>query len=165
MDPGKSPLETALHDLARSRERELETHPTAGELTAYLAGELSPPDQERLRDHLALCRPCARLVRDLTAAPDLEVPDEVERQLDHDVEGGWETLQGRLGGLAGNDRQERVRESFPLFRRKPFLPFAFAALMVAVLGLAFWGRALEQEVDGVAGENRERIDASGCEIG
>lgn len=155
MDPGRRPsLKTTLRELARRWEGELTDHPTSAELAAYLDGELPPADQERLRDHLAVCRPCTRLVRDLAAAPDLEVPDAVAQKLDSDVEAGWEALQGRLAGRAGDhqkkgtedrnersdrsDRQEQFRERLPLFRRRQFLPFGYAA----ALYLPLLGRAL-----------------------
>ncbi len=143
MDPGKPLLKDVVRALAGRRERELDSHPTADELTAYLEGDAFAPDQERIREHLSVCRPCARLVLDFSALPDLQVPDEVARHLEHDVDSGWDTLQRRLAGKEVRAWRPQIR---PPTRRKLFLPFALAASLAAVLGLAFWGVTLRQEV-------------------
>ena len=137
MDPAKPSWKEALRALARRRERELEVHPSPAKLVAYLDGELSAEEQERLRDHLAVCRPCAGLVRDLGALSDLEVPEEAARHLEEDVEAGWESLQDRI---RGQQPKELRREPWPLLRLKPLLPFALA--LAASLGGTVLGTAL-----------------------
>lgn len=51
----------------RKSARDPVDHPTPEELDAYHAKELSPGDEERIREHIATCRECADLVLELQA--------------------------------------------------------------------------------------------------
>lgn len=51
----------------RETARDPADHPTPEELEAYHAKELSPEEEERIREHLVACRECADLVLDLQA--------------------------------------------------------------------------------------------------
>jgi hypothetical protein len=97
-DEGKAPT-SPLRLLAEQERRELGgDHPEAEQLAAYHGGRLSEPEEERVREHLALCAPCTRQLLDLAA-----FHDEMSAQaasggaaLGAAPPGSWQSLRARL---------------------------------------------------------------------
>jgi hypothetical protein len=75
-------------------------HPAVEELVAYHQDGLAEEARERLQDHLALCKECARLLLDLEGFADLEPPSEAHRLSDGDVEEAKASLRVRIRGDA-----------------------------------------------------------------
>jgi hypothetical protein len=138
------PLQSALRTLAEEARREAGPHPGAEELLAYHQGGLAAAERERLQDHLALCRACARTVLDLAAFPEVadrrgDPPLPRER-----IAAAWERLE----------RDAAPAPVVPFARRRPaaWLPYAAAAaLLVATVGLAYRAERLERQVRDLAG--------------
>jgi hypothetical protein len=63
-------LKGAVRDLAEAMEKGQTAHPSHDELLGYAAGALDAAEQDRIEDHLALCRECARTVLALTVLAD-----------------------------------------------------------------------------------------------
>ena len=80
----------AKSDLKRALEATIvkppEAHPPAEELLACHRGELPPEVLLRVRDHLALCRPCTAVLLDLA---------NMEREEDAELDTAWRALQAR----------------------------------------------------------------------
>jgi Putative zinc-finger len=89
-------LRESLTDLAtEARNRQgPDAHPSPETLTAYDAGELTPAAAEDVREHLAVCRHCARLLLDLQAFLDAPVAD-VESP-DAEADTSWHAIRARL---------------------------------------------------------------------
>ncbi|HEX5760095.1 MAG TPA: hypothetical protein VF121_12970 [Thermoanaerobaculia bacterium] len=140
MDERNDPLAVAVRKWADEARGQAGEHPAAERLAAYAGEELEAAAAERLRDHLALCRECSRLVLELrafsTSAPAPDAPElapaEVERE--------WERLRRRVGGGGGRPAA-RPRAA------APWLPWAVAAsLLVATLGVTTWGASLQRRL-------------------
>lgn len=100
-----------------------EEHPTPDELTAYHQGRLDGPDAERIEEHLVRCRRCFEEVTELDGFVQAghDGPGEVR---DLQEAAAWRALRPRLPG--------------PSRRLGPVLALA-ASLLVAAVGLGFWG--------------------------
>lgn len=104
-------------------------HPDLDTLTDYLTDSLEPAEDERVRDHLAACKPCATAVLDLEplAAPDAAHDGVADLQL----EAAWRDLQNRIPTTKESVLVERARAGA--------WPRALAAsLLLAVVGLSVW---------------------------
>ena len=105
--------------------RDPEEHPSPEALTAYQANELSPEENERIQEHLAICRHCTEMLLELE---EFLRPSEVEEE--------------PAGALETEDwRRLRLRDS----RRR--LAYAIAvACFLAVVGLSLynWSRGPER---------------------
>ncbi|HEX4963028.1 MAG TPA: hypothetical protein VF173_19515 [Thermoanaerobaculia bacterium] len=122
-------------------------HPDAETLAAYHTRELPPAAEQRIQDHLLLCRECAGLLLDLEELDDPDFGREIE------VPAG--TGEALWDGL----RQEITRKEpappaaavipFPS-RPRPAPPLwissLVAALVVAVIGLSVWVASLRRTV-------------------
>lgn len=121
-------------------------HPDAETLAAYPARELPEEDEQRVQDHLLVCRECAALLLDLEGlgdpdfGHDVEIPTGTEEAL-------WERLRQEI-------REEPAPPAavvqFPPRRRgvpPPWTSALAAALLVAVIGLSTWVAALRRTVD------------------
>src|SRR3954447_23843892 len=114
-------LIAALAEQARSGPPSVETEPE--ELLDYLAGRLSPEDEERLGRQLAASPEAARALLDLQ---DLEAAGAAAGTQPAELAGraGWRDLQGRLPAAV------------PWFRRlPPLLSSIAAALLVTTVSL------------------------------
>ncbi|HEY4562722.1 MAG TPA: zf-HC2 domain-containing protein [Thermoanaerobaculia bacterium] len=122
-------------------------HPDTEVLAAYQARELPPAEEQRVQDHLALCRECALLLLDLEELDDPDFGREIEVPA-----GTGEALWSRL-------RQE-IRAApaaavVPFPRRRlaappPWMSALAAALLVAVIGLSVWVASLRRTVEGLS---------------
>ena len=134
----KPPIEPVLRALAAKARRTLDDHPTPEELVAYRAGELTAEDEERIRDHLALCRDCSQLLLDLKEFEDA-APEEEAGLSDIQVEAAWRRLRPRL--------EERKVLTSPRWFASPRFAYGLAAgLFLCTVGLSVWGLSLQQKV-------------------
>jgi len=122
-------LIAALAEQARS---EAAGEPEPEELLDYLAGRLSPEDEERLGRQLAASPEAARALLDLE---DLEAAGAAAgtRPAELAARAGWRDLRERL--------------PTPWFRRlPPILSSVAAALLVTTVGLVVWGLRQQEEM-------------------
>jgi hypothetical protein len=148
-----------LRSLAERYRSNLGPHPAVEELIAYHAGELPHEQQERLRDHLALCHDCAGLLRDLADFPDLAPPEGARPLSAPDVDGAWEEMEKRLGRAGRPESQTpplgspAVRTAGP--RSAPQTPgrgwiraltSLAAVLFLATIGLTLWALSLQRKL-------------------
>jgi hypothetical protein len=166
LESRKPPLEPALRAEAARAERALSTHPSPETLAAYHERRLAAAEQERLRDHLALCTNCAQLLLDLFAFAELGTPAEVHGPTDVDRDSAWRSLRVRLGdggevgdreipaapasgvpGVSNVARLPQPPQASPVPSRPRPSPWAWAlaASLLAVAGLGFWVFELRQE--------------------
>lgn len=151
----KPSFEESLRALS-ARRRSHEGHPTAEELVAYRAGELSPEEDDRIKEHLTQCHDCARLLLDLAEFEELPPPPEEIGPVDARAEASWQRLRSRLREEEGEaeapppmilPRRTRV----PVWQ-KPALPWALAAgLALCVMGLGWRAATLQKQVGDLSG--------------
>lgn len=149
-------LRESLAELAsEARQRQgPDAHPSPETLTAYDAGELTPAAAEDVREHLAVCGHCARLLLDLqaflgTPVADLESPDA-------EADASWHAIRARLPGpperagrrreasgaawgavaAPGTPRRESPRRAWP--RLAVAATFAGVALVAVPLWIVVW---------------------------
>jgi hypothetical protein len=109
-------------------------HPAPEKLSAYLADELSPEEDDALQEHLTACPLCTDLLLDLNRF--LEPPEEDrprEGVADFETAAEWRELRGRMGSASSPPVGVRKR-------RDPHRIFGSPAL-AAVLALLFIGTA------------------------
>lgn len=144
-------LRAAARALAEAEEGALAHHPEPATLLAYQLRQLSSEEAERLRDHLALCGDCSRLVLQIESFPDLP-PLPADRLLsDRQMAAEWALLGRRIGlDAAAPAAAPAPRRLSP--PRVP-LPWAVAAslLLATTLGLGVWVHRLLGKVDVLAG--------------
>ncbi|HSS49495.1 MAG TPA: zf-HC2 domain-containing protein [Thermoanaerobaculia bacterium] len=121
------------------------------DLLAYHQGQLSPEENEKVREHLVLCDRCSALVLDLASFPEIEpLGSAGEAPEDAVFVRRWESLRARLqgeGDLRPTPPQERGKPLRRIFFLLPSVPGALAAgLAVVSLGLAFWTFSLHQRL-------------------
>jgi hypothetical protein len=113
-------------------------HPDPERLAAYHAGELSPEEEGRVQDHLALCRECAALLLDLDglADPDFGAGTDLSGK-----EAVWRNLREEMAPRALVVPLRRPVRSSPRW-----LQALAASLLVATLGLSLWVASLRRTV-------------------
>lgn len=139
---------------ARAKQRELEGHPTPGDLAAYHAGRLTDPRKRQVQDHLAVCEDCAVLYDSLIEFEQFQPEPDASGADPSDA--AWLRMRERL-------REEEAAESpapeeeprtavQPLQRRRvpvwqrPVVAWAVAAgLMLCVVGLGLRVGSLQEE--------------------
>jgi hypothetical protein len=102
-------LFTRLSDEGRRRPAP-DAHPAPEKLSAYLANELSPEEDEALQEHLVDCTLCADLLLDLQRF--LDPPEEDrprEGVADFESAAEWRELRGRMGGQEKDAGSRKVR--------------------------------------------------------
>ncbi len=111
-------------------------HPSAEELVAYHAGELSDPASEGLREHLALCSECTRILLDLAGFEDLAPPTEADRLSDDDEAILKRSIEERMQeeGL-GTTPTEVASARKARYAVPPIYWGAVAALLLLAVGL------------------------------
>jgi Putative zinc-finger len=135
----KPPIEPVLRSLAAKARRDLDDHPTPEELVAYRAGELTAEDEERIRDHLALCRDCSQLLLDLKQFEEGS-PEDAGDLSDVQVEAAWRRLRPRL-------EERKVLTSRRWFA-SPRIAYGLAAgLFLCTVGLSVWGFSLQRKIE------------------
>jgi hypothetical protein len=142
---GRPPLNEALRLLAESERRSLGEHPTPEELAAYRNRELTEPEADRIRDHLALCHDCADLLLDLANFGHLEPPAGVAPASEEEVDRAWESLRSRIAESEA-EAPKQLDRSAPVVqlravpppaepRRRNWQAWALAAMLILTLGL------------------------------
>jgi hypothetical protein len=144
---GRPSLNEALRLLAERERRSLGEHPTPEELAAYRNGELTEPEADRIRNHLALCHDCADLLLDLANFGHLEPPEGVAPASEAEVDGAWESLRSRIAEAEAlpEAAAERSAPVVPLravppleASRRDLRPWALAAMVIVLAGLMSW---------------------------
>jgi len=159
-DSEKPSLPPSLRNLIEQERRRLGPHPPVEDLVAYQAGELPAEQEERLRDHLALCQECARLLLDLREFPDLTPSEGVRQPTPAEVEAAWEALQPLLKeprpvAAPALRPVEPLKEPAPAQPPRPperrpsparwLTPLA-AVFFLSTVGLSVWGISLQREI-------------------
>ncbi|HEY4596160.1 MAG TPA: zf-HC2 domain-containing protein, partial [Thermoanaerobaculia bacterium] len=125
-------------------------HPDAETLVAYHARELPAAAEQRLQDHLLLCRECAGLLLDLERLDDPGFGSEIEIP-----EGTGEALWNGLRQEIRKEPAPAVAAVIPFPSRRtlsppPWMSALAAALLVAVIGLSAWVASLRRTVEGLS---------------
>lgn len=141
---------------ARARRRDVEGHPTPGELAAYHAGELTEEGEGQIQDHLTICEECARLLLSLSEFEQYRPEPEPAGGGDPSA-AAWLRFRERLHeekeAAAPAQEQEETRTAvLPLQRRRvpiwqrPLVAWAAAAVLaLIVVGLEMRMGALREE--------------------
>lgn len=140
MRSDKPDLDQAIRRMAAEDRRTRTDHPDPEELLAYHERRLPEAEAERVRDHLAGCPECARVVLDFEAFPDLEPPSEEYRLLPAEVERERRALKARL--------EARSR---PVWKRHQVLLPLAATFLLAALGMGAWALALQERLERATG--------------
>jgi Putative zinc-finger len=128
-------MKDALQGLAH---RGLDAHPDPERLAAYHFGELSPEEEGRIQDHLALCRECAALLLDLDGLADPDFGAGVDLT---GKEAVWQSLKEEVAPPAWVVPLRRPVRSSPRW-----LQALAASLLIATLGLSLWVASLRREL-------------------
>lgn len=140
---------------ARAKQRELEGHPTPGDLAAYHAGRLTDPRKRQVQDHLAVCEDCAVLYDSLIEFEQFQPEPDASGADPSDA--AWLRMRERLreeeAAEAPVPEEEPRTAVQPLQRRRvpvwqrPVVAWAVAAgLMMCVVGLGLRVGSLQEEV-------------------
>ncbi|MEA2603497.1 MAG: hypothetical protein QOF89_4489 [Acidobacteriota bacterium] len=130
-------LTTAIRELAAMMEHGLRDHPAPGELLDFVAGDLAAAERERIEEHLALCRDCARVALDVAADPGLQPVPPGELVTEEELAAEWERFRAAVSSAP------------PVRRAVAMSPFAWAlaaSLLLGVIGLSWRMGELAREV-------------------
>jgi len=115
-----------------SRRPAPDDHPAPEKLSAYLANELSPEEDDALQEHLAACTLCTGLLLDLQRFLDPPQEDRPrEGVADFETAAEWRELKGKLG-RAGSP-------PVVVSKRRLLRKIAVSPALAAVLALLFLG--------------------------
>jgi hypothetical protein len=120
---GERDLTASIRELAATLERDLRDHPAPEELQDFLAGDLPADQRERIEEHLALCRDCARVAVELAEIPETDLGKRGELVTEAEIEAQWKRFQAAVA---------------PARRRPRAIEALAAVLLLALLGLAAW---------------------------
>lgn len=87
-------LKASIRELATALESGLDDHLTPAKLQDFLAGDLPEPERERVEEHLALCRECARATLEL--AEPLEPVRRGALLTESELEAQWGRFRARV---------------------------------------------------------------------
>ena len=125
-------LFTRLAD--EGRPRDPDDHPAPEKLSAYLANELSPEEDDALQEHLTQCVLCAGLLLDLQRFLDPPSEDRPrEGVADFETAAEWRELKEKL----------RVKAPPAVRRRSLFHRISVAQVLAAALAFVFVGAAFQ----------------------
>jgi hypothetical protein len=128
-------LKASIRELATALEESLPGHLGPEELQDFAAGTLPEPERERIREHLALCRTCARKALDLMESPQLT---------DRELEAQW----------------QRFRTAMPARARWKRAVLALAAVLLLGIAGVVWNtqsRLFEVELTAMRGATAEQV--------
>jgi hypothetical protein len=147
MNDDSDGLAGALGELASEARRRQgpDAHPSPETLTAYHAGELTLAAAEDVREHLAVCRHCARLLLDLPAFLEAPAGDREAPSPEGETDASWQAIRERLPGPP--EKAGGRRESGPAAWRAapgtprpawPRLAIAASFAGVALIAAPLW---------------------------
>lgn len=119
--------------------RDPEEHPSPEKLSAYQAGELTPEEDERIQDHLAVCGHCTELLLDLEEFLE-PAAAAAEPAADFEAAADWKRLREGMGLVAGKPEPLRANATMQLDYRLVSLRIYRA--LAAVLGFIVIGLSL-----------------------
>lgn len=128
---GERDLTASIRELAATLERDLRDHPTPEELQDFLAGDLPADQRERIEEHLALCRDCARAAVELAEVPEIQPEKRGELVTEAEIEAQWKRFQTAAG----------------ISRRPRRIAALAAALLIGLLGFAAWQEMTRPRTD------------------
>lgn len=126
--------------------RDPEEHPSPEKLSAYRANELTPEEDERIQDHLAVCQHCTELLLDLEEF--LKPPAMAAAPAaDFEAAADWRRLREGMP-------REAVRQSHGFSRQgiqlSPLAASLFLALLLGSLGgMSWWNLDLRSRIVGL----------------
>jgi hypothetical protein len=124
-------------------------HPAPEKLSAYLANELSPEEDDAIQEHLTACTLCTGLLLDLQRF--LDPPEEDrprEGVADFESAAEWRELKGRMGGRVEGGGGGRLPRSSPfrsIFGSVRVWQGVAAVLAVGVVGMGRYSLKLQEE--------------------
>jgi hypothetical protein len=136
-------LRTSLAQLAsEERRRQGGAHPLPEDLVAYGAGELQQAAADAILEHLAVCRPCARLSLGIPSFLDRSASETEQAAFDPATDDSWQKLQTRLRGAPAAPREAAVTAPpirLPRTRQPERAMLVLAACLAACLiGFPTW---------------------------
>lgn len=120
----KSDWEAVRDQLMAEERRRLGEPPTFEQLSAYMRGELSAAEEERMRDLLACYPELARAIAE--PFPEEDAVADREVMSDEELESRWVELEGRINGARAG------------VLRFPLAWTALAASLLLVFGGVYW---------------------------
>lgn len=118
-----------------------EEHPSVETLTSYQAKELSPEEEARVQEHLAVCRRCAEIVLDFDSF--LAEPSGGQEVASFEEAAEWRRLRARL-----REEGAAPKESPASFLASWKTAYTLAAvLFLAVVGLSLHTLSLRRELE------------------
>jgi hypothetical protein len=153
-DPNGEPsLTAAIRELAAAAEGGLGEHPGLEELLDFVSDDLAEAERERMAEHLALCRACARTALELAGDPGLELAADGETLTGRELAAEWERFRALL---APASPARPVRRAAARSR----IAWALAAgLLLAVVGLGWQMSRLDREVRRLAAPRGDLVVA------
>jgi hypothetical protein len=121
--------------------RDPEEHPSPEALSAYQANELTPEEDERIQDHLAVCQHCTELLLDLEEL--LKPPAAAaEPAADFEAAADWKRLREGMGPVVGKPEPLRAKapeqQDYRLVRSLQVYRALAAVLGFIVVGLSLY---------------------------
>ncbi|MBW8879576.1 MAG: zf-HC2 domain-containing protein [Acidobacteria bacterium] len=152
-------LFTRLAD--EGRPRDPDDHPAPEKLSAYLANELSPEEDDALQEHLTQCTLCSDLLLDLQRFLDPPSEDRPrEGVADFETAAEWRELRKKLRTQA----PPAVRKRSLLHRISGARVLA-AVLAFVFVGAAYWIMVLERRLSSPRAVQITTIEALGSKKG
>lgn len=128
---GERDLTASIRELSATLERDLRDHPAPEELQDFLAGDLPADQRERIEEHLALCRDCARAAVELAEVPEIQPEKRGELVTEAEIEAQWKRFQTAVAP--------------PPARRFRGIEALAAVLLLALLGMTAWAFLRESQ--------------------
>lgn len=128
---------SVLQDLIREAGFADGGHPAPERLFEYQEGLLAPGQADEVRDHLALCSDCTRMVLELSGTVPLAAPEARAPLSEKEMADVWPGISRRLPLPSETRPRRRPMERIAL-------PLA-ASFLVATLALFLWAGALLRE--------------------
>jgi hypothetical protein len=140
-DPGNRAATLAA--LTRMAEAAAREHPTPEQLFAYQEGQLTADEEDAIREHLALCPDCTRMVLELAGVVQGELPEAAP--LSEREAASLATAIARFAAPRGKERR-----TYHGALRRLALPLA-ASLATVALASLFWARSRPLDGGAAAG--------------
>jgi hypothetical protein len=120
--------------------RDPEEHPSPEELSAYQANELTPEQDERIQNHLAVCQHCTELLLDLEEflKPPVAAAEPVA---DFEAAADWKRLREGMAPVAGKPEPLRAK-AYEQPDHRYLKSLRMYRALAAVLGLVVVGLSL-----------------------